>query len=112
MFFHQTEQFLGTNMDEKAHLDRITKDKVVELSVVAAQVAGQMALRLVHDHILKLDVTKYSDVIAGHVSAIIKRVDALKFGKVILFAICILFAMRNNTKNLILNVLLTGVFFN
>lgn len=76
-----TEQFLGTNMDEKAHLDRITKDKVVELSVLAAQVAGQMALRLVHDHILKLDVTKYSDVIAGHVSAIIKRVDALKIGK-------------------------------
>lgn len=100
MFFHQAEQFLGTNMDTKVNLDRITKEKVVELSVLAAQVAGQMALRLVHDHVLKLDVTKYSDVIADHVSAIIKRVDALKidYYKVMLFVICIVFAMRNNKK--------------
>uniref|UniRef100_A0A8C2BZN8 Transferrin receptor 1b n=1 Tax=Cyprinus carpio TaxID=7962 RepID=A0A8C2BZN8_CYPCA len=76
------EQFLDTNMDEKEHLDRITKQKVVELSVLAAQVAGQMALRLIHDHILKLDVTKYSDVIDRHVSDIIKRVDALKNDRV------------------------------
>ncbi|XP_058621679.1 transferrin receptor 1b [Onychostoma macrolepis] len=74
--------FLGTNLDEKQHLDRMTNNKVVELSVLAAQVAGQMALRLVHDHILKLDVTKYSNVITQHVSAIIKRVDALKNDKV------------------------------
>uniref|UniRef100_A0A672T0W3 Transferrin receptor protein 1-like n=2 Tax=Sinocyclocheilus grahami TaxID=75366 RepID=A0A672T0W3_SINGR len=72
------KQCLGTNMDEKKHLDCITDQKVVELSVLAAQVAGQMALRLVHDHILKLDVTKYSDVIARHVSAITQRVDTLK----------------------------------
>uniref|UniRef100_A0A9J8AU17 Transferrin receptor 1b n=2 Tax=Cyprinus carpio TaxID=7962 RepID=A0A9J8AU17_CYPCA len=84
MFFHQYQQFLDTNMDEKEHLDRITKQKVVELSVLAAQVAGQMALRLIHDHILKLDVTKYSDVIDRHVSDIIKRVDALKNDRVML----------------------------
>uniref|UniRef100_A0A673MID7 Transferrin receptor protein 1-like n=1 Tax=Sinocyclocheilus rhinocerous TaxID=307959 RepID=A0A673MID7_9TELE len=72
------KQFLGTNMDEKKHLDRITDQKVVELSVLAAQVAGQMALRLVHDHILKLDVSKYSDVIARHVSAITQRVDKIE----------------------------------
>lgn len=76
------EQFLGTGMDEKVNLDRITNQQVVELSMLAAQVAGQMALRLIHDHILKLDVTKYSDVIADHVRAIIKRVDALKNYKV------------------------------
>lgn len=91
MFFHQAEQFLGTSMDEKVNLDRITNQQVVELSMLAAQVAGQMALRLIHDHILKLDVTKYSNVIADHVSAIIKRVDALKNYKVMLFVICIVF---------------------
>ncbi|XP_059390889.1 transferrin receptor protein 1-like [Carassius carassius] len=72
------KEFFGTNLDDKAHLDSITNQKVVELSVLAAQVAGQMALRLVHDHILKLDVSKYSDVITDHVSAIIQHVDVLK----------------------------------
>ncbi|XP_052398483.1 transferrin receptor protein 1 [Carassius gibelio] len=72
------KEFFGTNLDDKTHLDSITNKKVVELSVLAAQVAGQMALRLVHDHILKLDVSKYSDVITDHVSAIIQRVDVLK----------------------------------
>ncbi|KAL0156575.1 hypothetical protein M9458_047821, partial [Cirrhinus mrigala] len=77
-----TEAYLGTNLDEKSHLDRITSQKVVDLSKLAAQVAGQIALRLVHDHILRLDVTKYSDVITKHVNAIIQRVDALKNKKV------------------------------
>ncbi|XP_059380819.1 transferrin receptor protein 1-like [Carassius carassius] len=76
------EQFLDTSLDEEEHLNRITEQKVVELSVKAAQVAGQMALRLIHDHIIKLDVSKYSDVIADHVSRIIQRVDTLKNDRV------------------------------
>ncbi|XP_016134386.1 transferrin receptor 1b isoform X2 [Sinocyclocheilus grahami] len=76
------KEYFGTNLDDKAHLDSITNQKVVELSVLAAQVAGQMALRLVHDQILRLDVTKYSDDITNRVSAIIQRVDALKNNKV------------------------------
>uniref|UniRef100_A0A8C2IGV0 Transferrin receptor protein 1-like n=1 Tax=Cyprinus carpio TaxID=7962 RepID=A0A8C2IGV0_CYPCA len=72
MFFHQAsaEEYFGPILDDKAHLDSLTNKKVVELSVLAAQVAGQMALRLVHDHILRLDVTKYSDVITNHVNVI------------------------------------------
>lgn len=67
---------------------------MVELSLLAAQVAGQMALRLVHDHILKLDVTKYSSVINKHVNAIITGVNMLKDDKVMLFVVSIVFAMR------------------
>uniref|UniRef100_A0A8C1XZC6 Transferrin receptor 1b n=1 Tax=Cyprinus carpio TaxID=7962 RepID=A0A8C1XZC6_CYPCA len=77
------EEYFGPILDDKAHLDNVTNQKVVELSVLAAQVAGQMALRLVHDHILRLDVTKYSDVITNHVNAIIQHVDALKNNNVI-----------------------------
>ncbi|KTG35212.1 hypothetical protein cypCar_00021198 [Cyprinus carpio] len=77
------EEYFGPILDDKAHLDSLTNKKVVELSVLAAQVAGQMALRLVHDHILRLDVTKYSDVITNHVNAIIQHVDALKNNNVI-----------------------------
>uniref|UniRef100_A0A8C1FSJ7 Transferrin receptor 1b n=1 Tax=Cyprinus carpio carpio TaxID=630221 RepID=A0A8C1FSJ7_CYPCA len=76
-------KYFGPILDDKAHLDSLTNKKVVELSVLAAQVAGQMALRLVHDHILRLDVTKYSDVITNHVNAIIQHVDALKNNNVI-----------------------------
>lgn len=93
MFFHQAtaEEYLGTDLDEKDHLDRLTSQKVVELSMLAAQVAGQIALRLVHDHILRLDVTKYTDVITNHVSAIIQHVDTLKKNKVLLFfVICVM----------------------
>ncbi|XP_042570406.1 transferrin receptor protein 1-like [Cyprinus carpio] len=77
------EEYFGPILDDKAPLDNVTNQKVVELSVLAAQVAGQMALRLVHDHILRLDVTKYSDVITNHVNAIIQHVDALKNNNVI-----------------------------
>lgn len=72
---------------------------MVELSLLAAQVAGQMALRLVHDHILKLDITKYSSVINKQVRAIIAGVNILKDDKVMLFVICIVFAVRYK-KNL------------
>ncbi|XP_056105078.1 transferrin receptor 1b [Rhinichthys klamathensis goyatoka] len=75
-------EYFGTDLDSKTELDRVTGQKVVDLSLVAAQVAGQMALRLVHDHILKLDVTTYGDVITKHVGGIISRVNSLKLDKV------------------------------
>lgn len=98
MFFHQAsaEEYFGPILDDKAPLDNVTNQKVVELSVLAAQVAGQMALRLVHDHILRLDVTKYSDVITNHVNAIIQHVDALKNNNVMLFVIWIMFFANKN----------------
>ncbi|KAK7118485.1 hypothetical protein R3I94_022097 [Phoxinus phoxinus] len=76
-------EYFGTDRDDKNTLDHVTSQKVVDLSLLAAQVAGQMALRLVHDHILKLlDVTTYGNVITNHVDAIISRVDSLKSDKV------------------------------
>ncbi|XDV47623.1 hypothetical protein PO909_017204, partial [Leuciscus waleckii] len=75
-------EYFGTDMDGKNELDRVTNQNVVDQVLVAAQVAGQMALRLVHDHILKLDVTTYGNVIADHVSNIISRVKSLKYDKV------------------------------
>lgn len=85
-FSHQTTpdyKYFGTEMDTKERLDIVTGQKVVELSVLAAQVAGQMALRLVHDHTLRLDVTKYGDMIESHVKNIINHVNVLKNEKVI-----------------------------
>ncbi|KAI7792605.1 transferrin receptor 1b isoform X2 [Triplophysa rosa] len=75
-------KYFGTALDDKGHLEDVTKRKVSELSLGGAQVAGQMALRLVHNHILKLDVTKYNDEIDKRVSAIVCYTNQLKNAKV------------------------------
>lgn len=115
-FSHQATadyEHFGTDMDVKDQLDRVTNQKVVKLSLLAAQVAGQMVLRLVHDHILKLDVTTYGSVINKHVSGIISRVNDLKRDKVMLFVICVVFAMRcKKSLNQLLICKITCSFLN
>uniref|UniRef100_A0A8B9L1Q3 Transferrin receptor 1b n=1 Tax=Astyanax mexicanus TaxID=7994 RepID=A0A8B9L1Q3_ASTMX len=63
-------KFYGTDLDNKENLDIATQQRLRDYCVSAAQVAGQMALRLVHDHILRLDVTSYSRLIRKHVASI------------------------------------------
>ncbi|XP_051970674.1 transferrin receptor protein 1-like [Xyrauchen texanus] len=75
-------EYFGTVLDNKESLGTVTGQKVGDMSVAAAQVAGQIALRLVHDHILKLDVTKYAETISNHVKTIINRVVELRHAKV------------------------------
>ncbi|KAI4893601.1 hypothetical protein NFI96_026848, partial [Prochilodus magdalenae] len=70
--------YYGTALDNKDNLDIATDQRLGEFCVSAAQVAGQMALRLVHDHILRLDVTSYTRLIRKHVAAINVRVTQLK----------------------------------
>lgn len=67
-------KYYGTDLDNKDHLGYETSHKASELIVVAAQVAGQMALRLVHDHLLKLDTTRYSLVVRNAVVRVNKRI--------------------------------------
>ncbi len=43
----------------------------------AAQFAGQMALRLIHDHILNLDMTQYSSDLTKAVFRAYKRISQL-----------------------------------
>ncbi|NWS24063.1 TFR1 protein, partial [Polioptila caerulea] len=52
--------FLGTTEDTLANLKRKT-DKLYLLMRTAAEVAGQIALRLTHDHELFLDFDRYSE---------------------------------------------------
>ncbi|XP_051543276.1 transferrin receptor protein 1-like [Myxocyprinus asiaticus] len=75
-------EYFGTVLDNKESLGTVTGQKVGEMSVAAAQVAGQIALRLVHDHILKLDVAKYAETISDHVKTIMNRVEELRSAKV------------------------------
>lgn len=52
--------FLGTTEDTLANLKEKT-DQLYPLMYTAAEVAGQIALRLTHDHELFLDFDRYSD---------------------------------------------------
>ncbi|NWU19616.1 TFR1 protein, partial [Dyaphorophyia castanea] len=61
-FYDEGEEysFLGTTQDTLANLKRKT-DKLYPLMCAAAEVAGQIALRLTHDHELFLDFDRYSE---------------------------------------------------
>ncbi|XP_029978697.1 transferrin receptor 1b [Sphaeramia orbicularis] len=66
--------YYNTNLDNMDHLDYQTNHHTSEMMTVAAQFAGQMALRLVHDHLIKLDVTAYSGLITKNVVRVYRRV--------------------------------------
>ncbi|XP_074478571.1 transferrin receptor 1b [Sebastes fasciatus] len=69
--------YYGTNLDSMDHLDYETNHHTSEMVAVAAQFAGQMALRLVHDHLLSLDVGRYSSVLTKAVGRVYVRVNQL-----------------------------------
>lgn len=66
--------YYSTDLDNKDHLNYLTGQKTSEVTVAAAQIAGQMALRLVHDHLLKLDTSRYSSVVSKAVSGVYRRI--------------------------------------
>lgn len=70
--------YFGTNLDTTDHLQTSTSYKAMELAVAAAQVAGQMALKLAHDHLLPLNVERYKSVISKHVADVNRRIGQLR----------------------------------
>lgn len=69
--------YYGTSLDNMDHLNYQTNHRTAEMMVLAAKFAGQMALRLVHNHLLGLDVSRYSSVITQSVVRVYKRVRQL-----------------------------------
>ena len=71
--------YYGTNLDSMDHLNYQTNHHTSEMTAVAAQFAGQMALRLIHDRLLNLDVSRYSSVISSAVGRVYRRISQLKW---------------------------------
>lgn len=71
--------------DTRDKLNKATSNQVPQLAKIVTQFAGQMALRLVHDHLLRLDLTQYDKVIRRHVGQINSRVKDIKAVSVCLF---------------------------
>ncbi|TUX35876.1 Mitogen-activated protein kinase kinase kinase 15 [Bagarius yarrelli] len=69
----------GTVLDTRENLNMATGMKLLDVCMSAAQMAGQMTLRLVHNHILSLDVDEYKRVIRMNMKKIsdeIKKIEA------------------------------------
>ncbi|XP_049420894.1 transferrin receptor 1b [Epinephelus fuscoguttatus] len=72
-----TYDYYGTNLDNMDHLNYKTNQRTSEMVAVAAQFAGQMAMRLVHDHLLNLDIGRYSGILTKAVFQVYKHVSQL-----------------------------------
>uniref|UniRef100_A0AAR2K048 Transferrin receptor protein 1 n=1 Tax=Pygocentrus nattereri TaxID=42514 RepID=A0AAR2K048_PYGNA len=66
--------FFGTMLDTKENLYNATSMNLLVLTKTAGEIAGQMALRLVHDHLLRLNVEAYSSTIRANVAQINKEI--------------------------------------
>ncbi|XP_061097771.1 transferrin receptor protein 1-like [Conger conger] len=75
--------YFGTMLDTKDKLQKATKLRLGRFTVAAGQVAGQMALRLVHDHLLKLDVQAYTSMIRSKVAQINRQLYQLKQSEIL-----------------------------
>ncbi|XP_075996480.1 transferrin receptor protein 1-like [Genypterus blacodes] len=81
--FHFTSQnadsypYYGTTLDDMDHLGYETNHRSSEMAAAAGRLAGAMALRLVHDHLLPLDVSRYGGSLTKAVVQVYKRVTAL-----------------------------------
>ncbi|CAB1325772.1 unnamed protein product [Coregonus sp. 'balchen'] len=69
--------FSFTTADTRENLYNATCNQLAKLAVSAGQIAGQMALRLVHDHLLRLDVTMYHRQLQNHVVNINRKVKTV-----------------------------------
>ncbi|KAJ0011829.1 hypothetical protein NQD34_012804 [Periophthalmus magnuspinnatus] len=64
---HLSYPYFGTMLDSPQKLQSTTSNQVAQFAEVAARFAGHIALRLVHDHLLQLDLQKYTRIIRSKV---------------------------------------------
>uniref|UniRef100_A0A8C2XCX0 Transferrin receptor protein 1 n=1 Tax=Cyclopterus lumpus TaxID=8103 RepID=A0A8C2XCX0_CYCLU len=70
--------FFGTMLDTKEKLNSATSNQVAQLAEIATRFAGHIALRLVHDHLLRMDLIKYNNIIRTQVGQINSKVNTVK----------------------------------
>ncbi|XP_040027826.2 transferrin receptor 1a [Gasterosteus aculeatus] len=70
--------YFGTELDTREKLNVAAGNQVPQLAETAARFAGHMVLRLVHDHLLRMDVMKYNNIIRNHVVQINTKVYSVK----------------------------------
>ncbi|KAF4076346.1 hypothetical protein AMELA_G00213420 [Ameiurus melas] len=69
--------YFGTVLDTRRNLE-VTASNLLALTKAAGEMAGQMALRLVHDHLLRLNTEKYLNIMRLQVAKISREVMSLQ----------------------------------
>lgn len=59
--------FLNTKEDTYENLHRLLRGRLPAVAQAVAQLAGQLLIRLSHDHLLPLDFGRYGDVVLRHI---------------------------------------------
>lgn len=71
---HVSYPYFGTKLDTQEKLKTTTANQIPQFAEAAARFAGHITLRLVHDHLLQLDLRKYTRIIQAQVSKINNKV--------------------------------------
>ncbi|XP_070774759.1 transferrin receptor protein 1-like [Enoplosus armatus] len=71
-------QYFGTKLDTWEKLNIATGNRVPQLTEIVTRFAGHIVLRLVHDHLLRMDLTKYDKIIRNEVARINTKVKAVQ----------------------------------
>lgn len=77
-------------MDTEEKLITATSNQHLQLAEAAAKFAGHMVLRLVHDHLLQMDLSKYDKIIRTHVAEINRKVNTVQRVGLVFFLITLL----------------------
>uniref|UniRef100_A0A8C6UVV9 Transferrin receptor protein 1 n=1 Tax=Neogobius melanostomus TaxID=47308 RepID=A0A8C6UVV9_9GOBI len=77
-FISPNYPYYNTLLDNEDHLNYATSQNTASVTASAAQIAGQMALRLVHDHVIQFDMTRYKKVLNINVYRINDKISTLQ----------------------------------
>ncbi|XP_072220505.1 transferrin receptor 1a isoform X2 [Leuresthes tenuis] len=70
--------YFGTMLDTREKLNTATSGQVPQLAEKAGRFAGHIVLRLVHDHLLQMDLKKYDNILRTQVAKINRKVNLLQ----------------------------------
>ncbi|KAK2492510.1 hypothetical protein MC885_001675 [Smutsia gigantea] len=66
----QAYPFLHTKDDTYENLHKLLRGRLPAVAQAVAQLAGQLLIRLSHDHLLPLDFARYGDVVLRHIGSL------------------------------------------
>lgn len=75
---HMSYPYFGTMLDTQEKLKSTTSNQINQFAEAAALFAGHITLRLVHDHLLPLDLQKYTRIIRSTVFKINSKVSEVQ----------------------------------
>ncbi|XP_057713092.1 transferrin receptor 1a [Corythoichthys intestinalis] len=67
--------YFGTLLDTQEKLISVTSNQYLQLAEAAAKFGGYIVLRLVHDHLLQMDLSEYDNIIRSNVAQLSLKIN-------------------------------------